>query len=218
MKKQKDKTVKKKNGVVRKTAATVREMENKKIQAVMPVEVPEVIAASTTGEKIIFSNVLPMWQFIALSFFTFGIYEIYWFYRNWKHFKKHKNLDISPGWRTVILFVPVIGLIYIYRQLEDIQTYGMEAGVKSKFLPGVVLLFIIIFNVMVKLPAPYWLIATLSFIPTAFVQVSLNEYWMIEQPGMPVRNGLPGWQVLLLIVGILWMFLVFVGLFLPKTA
>jgi len=53
----------------------------------------------------------PIRNLVLLYVFTFGIYEIYWFYRNWKHMKIHKNLDISPGWRTVGLFVPIYGNI-----------------------------------------------------------------------------------------------------------
>ena len=27
---------------------------------------------------------VPLWKLALMSFFTFGIYELYWFYRNWQ--------------------------------------------------------------------------------------------------------------------------------------
>ena len=41
--------------------------------------------AQATVEQ--YSNAQAPWRLVLLSIITFGIYEIYWFYRNWKHLK-----------------------------------------------------------------------------------------------------------------------------------
>jgi hypothetical protein len=61
-----------------------------------------------------YSNAQAPWRLVLLSIITFSFYEIYWFYRNWKHLKTHKQLEISPGWRTVGLCVPILGIVLIY--------------------------------------------------------------------------------------------------------
>ncbi len=63
---------------------------------------------ATQSARQQFSNAQPVWDFVLLSIVTFGFYEFYWFYRNWTHLKLHKNLDISPAWRTAGSFCPNI--------------------------------------------------------------------------------------------------------------
>ena len=53
-------------------------------------------------------------KFIVLFLATFGIYSVYWFYRNWKLYKIHNNEDIYPVARAIfsIFFVQkVISLV-----------------------------------------------------------------------------------------------------------
>lgn len=53
------------------------------------------------SKKDNFSKVIPIWKFILLSVITFGIYELVWFYRNWKFLKNEQNLKITPFLRTI---------------------------------------------------------------------------------------------------------------------
>ncbi|MDP2396488.1 MAG: DUF4234 domain-containing protein [bacterium] len=52
-------------------------------------------------QKENYSKVIPIWKFILLSVITFGIYELVWFYRNWKFLKSEQNLKITPLLRTI---------------------------------------------------------------------------------------------------------------------
>ena len=38
-------------------------------------------------------------RLIFMSIFSFGIYEIYWIYKNWRYAKERDGLDIMPFWR-----------------------------------------------------------------------------------------------------------------------
>jgi hypothetical protein len=43
-------------------------------------------------------------KFAAMSVCTFGIYELYWFYRNWRLVKERQKVNISPFWRAFFAF------------------------------------------------------------------------------------------------------------------
>lgn len=64
----------------------------------------------------------PVWAFCLLSFCSFGLYPVYWFYRNWRFFKELYDMDIYPVWRAVfsVLFAHVL--------LERINDLAVEKG------------------------------------------------------------------------------------------
>ena len=163
-----------------------------------------------------YSRSQPVWHLVLLSIATFGIYEIYWFYRNWRDLKDHKRLAISPGWKTAGLFVPVYGLILAYRQLKEIKEGAAQGGVIRLYDPGSILAAWIILNALWKLPDPAWMLSFLSIWPLAIVQRTLNAFWQKEEDGLPVRTGLSGGQITLVVIGGLWFLLVIVGMMLPE--
>ena len=40
-------------------------------------------------------------KFLILFFSTMGMYEIYWYYKNWKAYSAYSNENIMPFWRAV---------------------------------------------------------------------------------------------------------------------
>lgn len=175
-------------------------------------------AGSTLPQSSIqqFSNVQPVWHFVLLSIATLGIYEIYWFYRNWKQLKFHKNLDISPGWRTVGLFVPIYGIVLAYRQLKDIRDFSREAGIVKTYSPGWILFGWLILTALWKLPDPFWFLSFLSVWPLTVVQCILNSYWAKEQSGYPEKTKFSGGQIALLVIGGIILILAVIGTFIPE--
>lgn len=163
-----------------------------------------------------FSNALPVWHFVLLSIVTFGIYEIYWFYRNWKQLKLHKNLDISPGWRTVGLFVPIYGIVLAYRQLRDIRDFSKEAGIDKTYSSGQILFGWLILSALWRLPDPFWFLSFLSVWPLTVVQGVLNSYWKKEQPELIERTKFSGRQIILLVLGGIFLILALSGTSIPE--
>src|SRR5579863_5993031 len=45
------------------------------------------------------------WKFSLMSIATGGIYELYWFYRNWRLLRDRDDPQISPFWRA--FFAPL---------------------------------------------------------------------------------------------------------------
>src|SRR6516162_4961803 len=63
-------------------------------------------------------------KYLLLSVTSFGLYELYWMYKNWKYECKAFGRHVSPFWRTVF------GVIYVYPLLGEIRWLGSE---KLKF-------------------------------------------------------------------------------------
>lgn len=155
----------------------------------------------------------PVWHFILLSVLTLGIYDVYWYYRNWKYLAEFKKLDISPGWRTAGLFVPILNLFLIYGAHKDYRDLIKEEGLNREIYPGLIIVVIIIAGLITNLPDPFWLISFLATIPLAIVQGILNELWRKVQPELIHKTNFRGRQIFLMVFGaIIWFFMI-VGIF-----
>ena len=163
-----------------------------------------------------YSNAQAPWRLVLLSISTFTVYHIYWFYRNWKHLKKHKNLDISPGWRTVGLFIPIYNIVLIYRQFRDIKHFATASGCKSYSSPGWLTLSYIFFTILTfEIWGFGWKMTPTETSETFFgllavwmlviVQQTLNSFWKKEQSELEIRTKFTNGEIALLVIGgILW--------------
>jgi len=67
-------------------------------------------------------------KFVVLSIFSFGIYDFYWAYQNWRRAKLATGENISPFWRTSLI-VP----IWAFALLRRIRRSGVAAGVPARW-------------------------------------------------------------------------------------
>jgi hypothetical protein len=175
-----------------------------------------VIVQPVINNKDQFAFSQPVWHFIVLSILTFGIYDIYWYYRNWKYIVVYKSLGISPGWRTVGLFVPILNLFLIYGAHKDYKNLIREEGINRDIYPGRITLVIVITGILTRLPDPFWLLCFLATIPLAIVQGILNELWRKVQPDRIHRSNFLGRQIFLRVLGIIFWLLIIIGMVLPE--
>lgn len=173
------------------------------------------------------SNAQPIWHLTLLSFLTLTIYNIYWFYRNWKHLKIHKSLDISPGWRTVGLFIPIVSVVFIYEQFKDVRDYAVQKGYKAYSSPGLLSSGYLFLNILsftlfsedlldpVGVLAVSIIIYILIIMLLIVVQKTLNEFWMNEQPGLKMRTNFSSGEIIVLIIGGIFWILFLIGTFIP---
>lgn len=166
-----------------------------------------------------FSNVQPIHHLVILSLVSFGIYEIYWFYKTWKSIKNYTCADFSPGWRTFGLFIPFYNLVRIDGMFRnDIELLRTKVDgvtlIKKPLLYG--LSFFLLSAICLKLPDPFQLLYSISVWPLAVAQGHLNTYWKKGQPDCLVRTKFSGVELALLIIGGLLLILVLIGLLIPE--
>lgn len=156
-----------------------------------------------------FSRILPIWKFILLSVITFGIYELYWFYKTWKFLKERNNLDISPFWRAV--FSP----LFAGSNAEHVLKLANEKNYTEKYSPTVIGISYFVLSALSRLPVPYLLISYLTFLPMIPIVKAMNFYWQKEKPDLPLKN-FSYWQIILIIFGVILFILVLIGAFMPE--
>jgi hypothetical protein len=118
-------------------------------------------SASVTAPTPFFS--VATHKFVLLSLCTFGIYEIYWFYENWRRLQKPDE-QISPLWRS--LFAP----FWAFQLFERVRDRAAEYGAPSEWSPRGLASVYLILNLLWRLPDPWWLICFLTVVPMIPVQ------------------------------------------------
>ncbi|MFB3881671.1 MAG: DUF4234 domain-containing protein [Armatimonadota bacterium] len=172
--------------------------------------------AADWAPRAAYSYVQPVWHLVLLSIATFGVYPVYWFYKSWQQVGEYTGKAMSPGWRTVGLFVPILGLVFIYDLLTDVSHMLTAKAMKATVNPGWVLGMLIAGAVCWRLPDPLWLLGQLAVLPLAIVQSDMNRLWGASIPDKPIRSRLSPAEIAVLVLGGILMVLVLLGLALPE--
>lgn len=98
-------------------------------------------------------------KFVMMSIGTFGLYNMFWFYKNWKRVAEDSFEDISPALRA--LFCGLFSFSFFERVAEDAKrrhaTRAWSSGVSGTAY--------LVLGFAARLPEPWWLITMFSFLP-----------------------------------------------------
>lgn len=111
-------------------------------------------------------------KFIVLSFLTLGMYELYWFYRNWCSIRDRDSLSIRPFWRA--FFAPV----FFRKLIQDIDEHCESVSPILSSHAGALVVAYYIIPALWRLPDPYWLISMFSWaalLPVVSQIASINQ-------------------------------------------
>jgi len=65
-----------------------------------------------------------------MSICTFGLYEIYWFYKNWNLIKQREGTNIAPFWRAVF------GYFFCYQCFSRIRAHAESLDLSQSVPAG----------------------------------------------------------------------------------
>jgi len=150
-------------------------------------------------------------KLIIMSICTLGIYEIYWFYRNWKYLKIKKQLKISPFWRSIF------SIIFCYSLFKHINNYAKEKGIEEHISQGSLAFAYIIITLSIRLPDPYWIVSIIAFLPLLSVQKLINQLNHFKLQ-IVINNKYSGWNIFGIISGIIIWGLIILGILMPENA
>ena len=113
-------------------------------------------------------------RLVVLSIFTFGLYHVYWMYKNWKAVKIYNDKEVVPVLRSWFF-----GIFFVYRLLKK-----MNLSFKRKFPAisyGIIIITCLFFDALLSHPddasvlvsLPFTIIITLVLIP---IQKRINEH------------------------------------------
>lgn len=147
-------------------------------------------------------------KLVVMTFATFGLYQIYWFYRHWRSVRVGEN-DVWPLPRAIF------GVLFCYPMFTKIMESASAAGVPVGESAGAYAVVFIALSVAHRLPDPWWLVTFLSVVPLVAVQRVVNAVARLEVPEVDPNTRLTLANWVLIVFGGLWWLLVLVGLFLP---
>lgn len=134
-------------------------------------------------------------KLIMLSILTFGLYEIYWFYRQWKFVKKVKNLKLTPWARG--LFAP----LFAYSLFKYIFELSKDADEKQTPSAGWLAAGYFILVSMGRLSGWGWMISFLSVLPIIPAQNHINLLFKKDFPKTEVSTTFNWKEVVAMIIG-----------------
>jgi hypothetical protein len=124
----------------------------------------------------------------VMSFFTLGLYEFYWLYRNWQRVRVRQRVDISPFWRAFF------GIIFCYACFKRIQDFGAQQDIVDG--PPILVLTIgwILTTIFWRLPDPFWLVSLFSFVFLLPVQAYANQINVAKVPAHDPNFRFTAWN------------------------
>ncbi|HEY8085438.1 MAG TPA: Ran-binding zinc finger domain-containing protein [Methylophilaceae bacterium] len=142
------------------SAATEHEIaQYKKIAQNVASSAPQSNTVNNTGSVKEYFTV-STYKLVLMCVFTFSLYEIYWFYKNWTAIKQHyTGSKIMPAARS--LFAP----IWAYSCFKQIKNSAAGMPAYKDFPIGNLALAFFTFNLCSGLPPPLNFLGLLTFYP-----------------------------------------------------
>ena len=151
------------------------------------------------------SNVISTALFIFLSIISFGIYEVVWFYRNWKYIKEKEGGDISPFWRAFF------SIFFITQQFRMMLNYAKKEGYKESFSPGWMTFWWFILALTGRAEGTGFFMSILTFLPLLGPLTATNYYY--HKRGLDTKpRPWQWWHILLIAMCAVFWVLIFVGI------
>jgi hypothetical protein len=144
-----------------------------------------------------------------MSICTFGIYELWWFYKNWCRIKQREESDISPAWRAV--FAP----IWAYACFARLRTTARTISVPVILPAGPLAIIWIISANLWRLPHPFSLLCMFSFVWLFPAQIAANRINSVEMPEHDPNVTFGKWEIAILVLGSICFLLATIGEFSP---
>jgi hypothetical protein len=154
--------------------------------------VPAAAAPTLAAEPARLSRGQALRHFMLLTLFTGGLYELYWFYRNWRDLDESEaSAEFAPrsALLTLGLLVPFVNVALVYRQLDRIRGAVSAAGLQPGYSPVLTTCIYFALGVLANMTM-LWTISLLMVVPLLPVQDALNRYWIEREPDVPLREEL----------------------------
>jgi hypothetical protein len=126
------------------------------------------VPASATGQGAVIGPAAPWFQvgtakLLLMCVVTFGLYQIYWFYQQWRHVQR-RGERVHPALRTLF------AAIFCYPLFRRVSVDAADRGIPQvPSAVGCAVAFVLL-SMTWRLPAPWSSISLLSLLPLAMVQ------------------------------------------------
>lgn len=133
-------------------------------------------------------------KLLVMSLCTLGLYEIYWFYRQWKSLKERERLDVQPFWRAIFT------LFFCYSLFGKVRLYGERVHLPQPLAAGALATGWILVSLFSGSDSLWWLsLATVLFLVP--VQAHANQINEEFEPGHDRNGHFTAWNWVAVVVG-----------------
>lgn len=146
----------------------------------------------------------------VMSLCTFGIYEIFWFYKNWKFLKEKHNFKIRPFWRAWF------SVFFCHSFFKIVKEYSEQHQMTVNYKPGQLTTAYVLLIIACKTPDPIWIVSMLTFIPLLSVQKVINDLKNKITPNSKINSKFSGWNIFGIILGIIYWAVIILGMIFPE--
>lgn len=146
-------------------------------------------------------------KMFVMSLLTFGIYQVFWFYRHWSLIRGRDRSDIMPFWRAFF------SIFFVYQLFKRMREDGKTFGVTESLAAGPLATAFILLSLTWRLPDPYWLVGLANCVVATLAQQYANKVNLAAAPEHERNESYSGWNWFGIVLGGLCLFLVLVGLF-----
>lgn len=148
-------------------------------------------------------------KLLVMCVCTFGGYQYYWFYRNWKLEQARSRKKMMPFWRAVF------SVVWAQPLFERIARRAQDEGVRPGFSPSPMAGLFMVLTLLVKLPDPYWLVSLLAIVPVLRVHRTATEINRRVSPDAAVNASFSRLNIAGVVVGGLFLLAVVLATFFP---
>jgi len=127
-------------------------------------------------------------KFITMSVCTLGLYQVYWFYRNWALIQKR-----SPQ-KMVVWARSLFSVIYCYACFREIANAAKAAGLPGPLQAGPVATLYILLQLSSRLPDPYGAAVFLGFVPVLIANRAAMDVNASTRAILDPNTALAGWN------------------------
>lgn len=169
---------------------------------------------------------LSLKRLTLFNILTLGLYQIYWFYKNWKAIKKAENSKIIPLGRAII------SVIFCYSLFKKVLLSAKSLDYQKSYSPGwlaaIYIILTILGNAFMRLTTKTDQITAgldvffsiifilLSLIPIVFVQKAINFNNEKTNGKSALNRKLSRGEIIMVAIGAIFFLAVFLSPFVPR--
>jgi hypothetical protein len=151
-------------------------------------------------------------KFTAMCLGTLGLYEVWWFYKNWSRVRAREQSDIWPAWRAIF------SIFWCYACCCRIRGTATSLGIPVKLPAGLLTVAWILHSLLVYLPDPWWMLSLFAFIWLLPAQAVANQINLTVVPDHNPNASFSRWNMVWIFIGVCLLALNIIAIFLPQPA
>lgn len=145
-------------------------------------------------------------KLVVMSVATFNLYQVYWFYKNWKNAQRVAGVNVNAPIRA---FFYGLTSYWLFQLIRD---HAKSVDPALSLPAGNLALGVLAFAVAANLPDPYWLVTLLGFLPLLPVQAVVNRVNQQIAPDADRNARFGGWNIFWIVLGVLIVSLAVLGM------